>query len=539
MKRTLSILLALMMALCLFPAAVAEEGDIVILYTNDVHCAVDDNLGYAALAAYKAEMIESGNAVALVDAGDAIQGQPVGTLSKGGFIVDIMEFVGYDVVVPGNHEFDYGMDVFLDIAANTDYPYLSANFVSLETGEPVLDAYTIMDLAGKKVAFVGICTPRTITSSTPAYFQNEEGEFIYGFCQDDTGEGLYAAVQKAIDDARAEGADYVIGVAHLGIEIGCSPWMSTEVIANTTGMDAVLDGHSHSIIEQELVDNKDGQDVVLTSTGTALAAIGVLTIDAEGGIASKLVTDYEPRDEKTVAFVDDIKAQLEDELNTVVASSDVDLVIYAPENPEVRVIRNLETNLGDLCADAYRSVSGADVAFVNGGGIRANIAAGDVTYGDIITVHPYGNELCMVETTGQQILDALEMGSRNAPDENGGFLQVSGLTYEINLNVESTVEVDENGMFVGVAGERRVQNVTIGGEPLDPEATYTLASHNYMLKNGGDGFNMFVDDPLILEDVMLDNQVLITYITETLGGVVGDAYAEPYGEGRIVIIPKE
>ena len=544
MKKRLLGTLTLAMAVSMGMAAGAE-GDIVVLYTNDVHCAVaqdDENqvLGYAKVAALKEELEEAGSEVILVDAGDAIQGEAIGTLSSGEYLVQIMDEVGYDIAVPGNHEFDYGMEQFLKLAEEADYDYISANFTDLTTGEPVFDAYEIEEEGGVKIAFVGVCTPKTITSSTPVYFQNDAGEYIYGFRQDETGAALYDCVQSAVDAARAEGADYVIAVTHLGIEAECSPWMSTELIGNTNGIDVVLDGHSHSTIEGDLVKNKDGANVLMTSTGTKLSAIGKLTIAEDGALSSELVYDYEGSDPEVEAFIAGIQAEFEETLNQVVAKTDVALVINEPstldKEEKIRLVRNAETNLGDLCADAYRYVSGADVALVNGGGIRTDILAGDITYDDIISVHPFGNELCMVEATGQQILDALEMGARVTPEENGGFLQVSGLTYEIHTDMESTVKLDENGMFQGMLGDYRVQNVMIGDEPLDPDKTYTVASHNYMLKNAGDGINMFTECELLLEDIMLDNQVLITYITEGLGGVVGEEYAEPYGQGRIVAV---
>ena len=544
MKKRLLGTLTLAMAVSMGMAAGAE-GDIVVLYTNDVHCAVaqdDENqvLGYAKVAALKEELEEAGSEVILVDAGDAIQGEAIGTLSSGEYLVQIMDEVGYDIAVPGNHEFDYGMEQFLKLAEEADYDYISANFTDLTTGEPVFDAYEIEEEGGVKIAFVGVCTPKTITSSTPVYFQNDAGEYIYGFRQDETGAALYDCVQSAVDAARAEGADYVIAVTHLGIEAECSPWMSTELIGNTNGIDVVLDGHSHSTIEGDLVKNKDGANVLMTSTGTKLSAIGKLTIAEDGALSSELVYDYEGSDPEVEAFIAGIQAEFEETLNQVVAKTDVALVINEPstldKEEKIRLVRNAETNLGDLCADAYRYVSGADVALVNGGGIRTDILAGDITYDDIISVHPFGNELCMVEATGQQILDALEMGARVTPEENGGFLQVSGLTYEIHTDMESTVKLDENGMFQGMLGDYHVQNVMIGDEPLDPDKTYTVASHNYMLKNAGDGINMFTECELLLEDIMLDNQVLITYITEGLGGVVGEEYAEPYGQGRIVAV---
>lgn len=542
MKRMGLWLSALGMAFAMGTCAGAQ-GDIIVLYTNDVHCAVAPDeegqvMGYAKVAAIKEDEEDAGNEVILVDAGDAIQGEAIGTLSKGEYIIEIMEEADYDIAVPGNHEFDYGMEQFLKLADMAEFDYISCNFTDSRTGKPVFDAYEIEETGGKKIAFVGICTPRTITSSTPSYFQDDAGEYIYDFRQDEDGIALYTCVQEAVDAARAKGADYVIAVAHLGVEAACSPWMSTEVIENTTGIDVVLDGHSHSTIAGETVKNKDGEPVLLSSTGTKLAAVGKLTIAQDGTLKTELIEDYDRSEEDVEEEITEISAEFDQILNEVVAKTDVALVINEPstldQEEKVRIVRNAETNLGDLCADAYRYVAGSDVALVNAGGVRADILAGDITYDDIISVHPFGNELCMVEATGQQILDALEMGAKSLPEEDGGFLQVSGLTCEINPDIPSSVKLDENGMFQGVDGEYRVSNVMIGGEALDPEKTYTVASHNYLLKNAGDGMNMFQGDKLVLEDIMLDNQVLITYITEGLGGVVGEEYADPYGQERII-----
>ena len=543
------LLFCLMATLVLLPASAETfagvdgalaDAQAVILFTTDVHCGVSDGVGYAGVAGVRAALEEAGKDVLLVDVGDAIQGAPLGSLSEGEYVTRIMNELGYDAAVPGNHEFDYGMERFLELAENASFPYVAANFMSLETGESVFPAYVMLEAGGYQFAILGICTPKTITSSTPVYFQNDAGEFIYGFCQDDSGEALYACVQAAADEARAQGADYVVAAAHLGIDISCSPWTSSELIENTTGIDAVLDGHAHQVIEGEWVKNKDGEDVLLTSTGTKLERLGALCVGGDGALSAVSIAavDEGMIDADMVEFIAGIEGELAEVTETVVATSEVDLVIEDPETGE-RIVRTAETNLGDLCADAYRAVTGADVAMVNGGGVRASIAAGEITYGDIISVHPFGNEVCMVETTGAQILDALEMGCSALPGEFGGFQQVSGLTYEIDMNVDSSVELDENGMFVGVTGERRVKNVYVGDEPLDPEKTYTLASHNYMLKNGGDGFNMFVNDELILEDIMLDNEALTTYIVDTLGGVIGEEYADPYGQGRIPAIAKE
>ena len=562
-KKVFACLLALVMLLGLVavPAAAKAEGeeakDIVILYTNDVHCGIADNIGYAGLARVKAAYEAAGKEVILVDNGDSVQGDVIGTLSKGEALVELMNEVGYDVAVPGNHEFDYGMDQFNKNVSLAKFQYVCCNFLN-DNGEAVLKPYTIIEKGGKKIAFVGIDTPESFTKSTPTYFQDGEGNFIFSFCEGNKGQDLYDKVQETVDAARAEGADYVIALAHLGIDSQSSPWMSTEVITNTTGIDVMLDGHSHSVISGEAVKNKDGNDVILTSTGTKLANVGILTITGEGKMSSMLLdadaiqfisavgvlTDDNGAGEAVTAAI----AKNEELVNTVVAKTAVTLTTTDPvavdeKGNAIRIVRNQETNLGDLCADAYRAMGNTDIAFVNGGGIRANIEEGDITYGQIIKVHPFGNALCTVEASGQEILDALEMSVASMPGESGGFLHVSGLKFTVDLNVESTVVKDEMKMFVEVAGDRRVKDVEVLQEdgtyaPLDPNKTYTLACHNYLLKDMGDGYTMFADNNFLSEDVMLDNQVLINYIVDVLGGTVGGEYVDPYGQGRITIIPK-
>lgn len=550
MKRILSLVLALLMLLgcaaCAESAQPALEKDVVVLFTSDAHCGIDQGFGYAGLVAIRESMEAAGNHVILVDNGDAIQGAPIGTLTTGEALIDLVNAVGYDVAIPGNHEFDYGMDRFLELTQKAEFPYISANFN--KDGELVFDPYVIKEFDGVKIAFVGMTTPKTLTSSTPKYFQDDAGNFVYGFMQDETGEKLYTAVQSAVDAARAEGATYVVALGHMGNEAACAPWTYADVIANTTGIDAFLDGHSHDTDQVE-VENKDGQIVLRSGCGTKLAGVGCLRISKDGKLTTDLflwnnsVAAPELLGIRNDAYDAVTAAQdvLSAKLNEVVAKTAVDLTINDPvatkdDGSPVRIVRMAETNLGDLCADAYRDQSGAQIAFVNGGGIRTSIKAGDITLGDILTVHPFGNAMCVIEVTGQQILDALEWGARAMPSESGGFLQVSGLTYEIHTYIESSAKADENTMFAGVEGEYRVKNVLVGGEPLDLEKTYTLASHNYMLKNGGDGYSMFKGCNVLQDEVMLDNQVLINYITGSLGGEVGEQYAEPYGEGRIVAV---
>lgn len=556
----------------------SKDGAVSIVFTNDVHCAIDQQvdkdgnvtgIGYAGVAAYanaQKSLYGAGN-VTLVDAGDAIQGGPVGTLTKGAALVQIMNAVGYDYAIPGNHEFDYGMDQFNALVKQAGATYLSCNFTKLNADGSkasvfapfAIETYKDADVAADdadgvlKVAYVGISTPETLTKSSPANFQDAAGNYIYGFCQDETGEALYAAVQSAVDEARAQGADYVVAVGHLGIEGTTSRWTSEAVIKHTAGIDALVDGHSHEAYDKtvgsevaagaiQTLANSDGDKVVLVQTGTKLANVGNLVIDADAAdgqeVAAQLVPASECKDEDAAVkkVVDQVNGELADVLNKVVGKTDVALTIVDADG--VRQVRHHETNMGDLVADAYRAAVGADIALANGGGVRASIAAGDITNNDLLSVQPYGNELCLIEATGQEILDALEMGASNAPEEFGGFLQVSGLSYKIDASIPSSVKTDENGNFVSVDGERRVFDVKVGDQAIDATKTYKVASHGYMLLEGGDGLTMFKDNKVLQENVILDNQALINYITNDLKGVVGERYANATGEGRITYATK-
>ena len=579
--------------------ALAADKDIVVLYTNDVHCGVDDNIGYAGLALYKKEMQQQTPYVTLVDTGDAIQGAPIGTLSDGGYLIDIMNYVGYDFAVPGNHEFDYGMPRFLELAGKLNCGYYSCNFIDSATGAPVFAPYKMFTYGATQVAFVGVTTPESFTKSTPAYFQDSQGNYIYSFCEDESGQKLYDQVQASVDAARTAGADYVILAGHLGENGITQKWSSASVIANTTGIDACIDGHSHETVPSENVKNKNGQNVVLTQTGTKLNHIGKLTISADGSIRTELVSevpaadldreytvqehdslsriakrelgsynrwidiynsnldkiknadvipvglnivipgksyinpDGKAADYGTYQFIQSIENQYNETLKTVLGTTPYELTVNDPATGN-RIIRNAETNLGDLTADAYRAELGADIGLSNGGGIRSVIKPGNITYNDTLAVFPYGNMGCVIEATGQQIKDALEMASRNCPEESGGFLQVSGLTYTIDTSVKSGVQTDDKGNFTGVSGAYRVMDIKVGGEPIDLKKTYTVASHNYMLKQGGDGMTMFKGCNVIRDEVMVDVDILSSYIRR-MGGSVTSEYANPGGQGRISI----
>ncbi len=543
LKKALSVLLTFTFLLSLNIAVTnaADDTIAIVLYTNDIHCSVDN---YSKLAAYRAELIADGYEVVTVDAGDAIQGQIIGALTEGSAVTDIMNEVGYDYAVPGNHEFDYGMDRLLDLAANeAQYEYLSCNFVDLRTGETVFKPYEIKELNGEKVAFLGISTPETYTKSTPVYFQDEDGSFIYGFSEN----AFYATIQSAIDSAVNDGADRVVAVAHLGMEGTTDGWKSTDVVANTSGIDAFIDAHSHEKVESLIQKNADGEDVVISSTYTQFNYFGQLTLKSNGDEETELidlndidVTALSASAQETYGTVkgkiDGYNAEL-DYLYENLGTSEVKLAAFAEDGNWK--VRKAETNLGDFAADAYRIQTGADIAFANGGGLRAEIKIGDVTRKSLMDINPWNNEMCVIEVTGQQILEALEHGASKYPETSGGFLQVSGLTYEINAYVESPVIADGMGNFVSLdeAKENRIVNVKVGGANLQLDKTYTLAGNAYNLTQGGDGFTMLMGSKIVRsEGLPTDAETLINYFTETLGGKLSaEQYGNEAGDGRIKI----
>ncbi len=525
--------------------------DIVILYTSDVHCGIDENIGYAGLVSYKKRVEAYTDYVTLVDCGDAIQGDLIGVVSKGTYLMDLMNAAGYDLAILGNHEFDYGMQQLRDIVKGSNAEYLCCNLnYTGSASESLCDElsdYTVMEYGDTKVGFVGVSTPFSISQSTPAYFM-EEDEFVYDFSHE-TDELFYETVQAAIDGCIDEGADYVVLLTHLGdSEDEFGAFSSVALIENTTGADVCLDAHEHSTIPMQVELNKDGEEVILSSTGTKLNAIGQLTISASGMITTTLVSSWKQKDQELQDYVELIKKNFEEETAEVIGSSDTELSIY--DENGARMVRNRETAIGDFCADAYRAISGADIAIVNGGAIRDSIPEGDITFADVIRVFPFGNYATMLEVTGQQILDALELSAKNvqaetsdldgAVGEFGGFLQVSGLRYSIDPTIESTVVMDRNDLFESVSGARRVYNVQVENEngewtPIDPEGEYTLVSADYTILGCGDGYSMFKDDPVVLDAFMLDYQVLLSYLDSMDGEITG--YTEP--EGRITVAAQE
>ena len=559
------------------PAASAcwtgEKSEVTILYTNDVHTYIDKQapeLTYAAIAALKQSYQNAGKKVLLVDAGDHVQGTAYGSMDQGASIIELMNAAGYDAATPGNHEFDYGMDRAKELMRDADFPYLSCNWVDLRTNLRVLPEIKVFVRGGVRIAFVGITTPETFTKSTPAYFMNKaQTKYIYDILGGEDGQKLYSAVQKAVDKAKCL-ADVVIGLGHLGVDPSSSPWTSEEVIAHTTGLDAFIDGHSHTVMENKQVADASGRLVTLTQTGSYFANVGEMTIAPDGTISTRLVSTYDQEDVAVAAEQAAWVNTVDDMLGEKIAVADTKFYITDPATGKRR-IRSGETNLGDFVADGIYTYFNeveqlhCDIAIMNGGGIRSDEDAGYWTFKTCKQVSPFGNVACLMSVTGKQIQDALEFAARFAGaegKENGGFLQVAGATYEIHTDIPNTVQTDDKNVWIGSAtGTPRVQNVKIYDRangtyvPLDENKTYALAGMNYTLRNLGDGFAMFDGAELIKDYVSEDYLVMSTYAM-TFGGVDAEGlphlssansvlaeypgylldYENPYGAGRISIL---
>ena len=563
------------------PAAFAEEtncffgdkADVTILYTNDVHTYIDNKSPkptYAAIAALKKSIEDTGRDVLLVDAGDHIQGTAYGSMDDGATIIELMNEAGYDLATPGNHEFDYGMARAKAVLREADFPYVSCNWVDLRTGFNVLPSVKFFFVGGRKIAFVGVTTPETFTKSTPAYFMNDaQTKYIYDILGGEDGQKLYDAVQKAIDKAEFWGADTIIGLGHLGVDPSSSPWTSEEVIAHTHGFNAFIDGHSHTVMANKQVTDASGKAVTLTQTGSYFKNIGKMTVGADGTITTELIDTYEGLDAAVAATASNWISAVDDMLGEEIAVGDTKFYINDPATGKRR-IRSGETNLGDFVADGIYTYFNeieelhCDIAIMNGGGIRTDVEAGPWSFKTCKTVSPFGNVACLMSVTGQQIQDALEFGARFAGaegKENGGFLQVAGARYTIHPMIPNTVQTNEKNVWTGSAATPRVSNVEIYDkttgtyQPLDPNATYALAGMNYTLRNLGDGFAMF-DGATLIKDYVSEDYLVMSSYAAMFGGVDANGlphlasanspladypgyllnYEDPYGAGRIQMI---
>lgn len=506
---------------------------IVILYENDVHCSVD---GYPILVSIRNESLSTTEWVSTISCGDFASGGIVGAISKGEQIARIMNYVGYDAVVLGNHEFDYGIEQMFNITDSLDATVLCANLKNIQTAEHPYQAYHIVKYGDVDIAYIGFTTT---TSGTVTSLSDEQGNPLYSLMRDD----FYTNAQHFIDEARRDGADYVIALAHLGDSQndGMHP-SSTSLVANTTGLDAVIDGHDHHVIEEMFVNDKEGKAVLLTSSGSNFQYVGKLTINTDGKIRSALVSTGDSGitpDNGAAQFVNEIKEEVESLGNFTIGHCDVDLSIY-DENGK-RIVRKQETNIGDFCADAFRLFTGADIALVNGGGIRADIKKGEVLFNDLYNVMPFGDMIATGSLTGEQLVDVLEYAVSYLPSEAGVFMQVSGLRFKINPNIPSPVVMDSvSEMFSHIENkERRVSAVEVldkvSGEykEVEPSQRYTMATLDYLiLELGGSGIFKGIEPHSTYWGA--DIEILRSYLESNLDGIIGTEYSQP--QGRIIYV---
>lgn len=521
--RIFKTLLSVVLLLSFYTATSAKtikSDDIVVLFDNDVH---GHMAGYAKMAALRQTMLHTTPDVCLISLGDFAQGGRLCTVSHGQYAIDVMNRVGYDFITIGNHEFDYGLEQMDHLLRDLRATPLLCNYYDLRTGKTPFQPFAIRQFGKHKVAFIGCVTPITKISDSPQSFVDENGNDIYSFCPDN----FYEVIQQNVDKARSLGAEIVVLLAHLG-DIENDYATSEETIHRTKGIDVVLDGHAHNIIPSRKVCNLEGDSIPLCSTGFGFANIGCLKIDAEGKCETDLVStnDIPNEDEE----INQLLASFESAFNRlpVIGETKYDLAGFDKEHDTYD--RNCQTNLGTLCADAFRVMTRADIGWMNAGGVRGSIPAGKITFKELLDVFPFENRIYVAEYSGQQILDALEYGVHRAPADNGSFPQVSGIIYKMDLSVTPNILSRPTEPFAGVGeGPRRVQEVRILNkesqqyEPIDPQKKYSIASIDYIIKNRG--CNGILDNgKIVADDQMIDIQLIEDYLSSYLHGMVTDNY---------------
>lgn len=532
-KKLSALFLALVMAFSLaVPAGAANwdddlTGHIVILHTNDVHGAIDN---YASVAALKDAYEAAGAQVLLMDAGDFSQGSTSVNVSEGATAVELMNMAGYDVATTGNHEFDFGYANLKTLMESAEFPILAADAFTAE-GELAMDeANHTFQLGDVTVGVFGLATPETATKAHPAKLEGVT--FL-------AEEELFACAQEQVDELTAAGCDYIIALGHLGIDAESTGNRSIDLLENVTGIDVFIDGHSHST-QSDIAEETNGTgmvgDTILTSTGTKLESVGVVDIAADGTIDASTISMEELNategftpDQDIATRVSEINAQIEEDMGQVIGTSEVDLD-GVREN-----VRASETNLGDLITDAMLWQAGqdneeVDAAITNGGGIRASIAAGDITKKSVNDVLPFGNTLYVVELTGAELLEALEASTYCTPEPVGAFPQVAGI--EFTINTGAAYDAGENypgTTYAEPASINRVTILTVGGQAFDADATYTIVTNDF-LAAGGDTYYAFSAAESGYDTGISLDQVVMDYITEELNGTVTAAdYGEPAG----------
>ncbi len=530
-KKVLSLFLVLAMMFSLCITAGAEEpaedlsGSIIILHTNDVHGAID---GYAKAAALKKTYEEMGAYVLLMDAGDFIQGDPTVSTSEGATAVELMNLAGYDVAAPGNHEFDYGYANLKALVSEADFPIVAANV--LYGGKAAFnDNVTFTAPDGTKIGVFGLDTPETATKAHPAKIKGVT------FLADDE---LFACAQEQVNELEAEGCDIIVCLGHLGIDAESTGNRSMDLLEEVDGIDLFIDGHSHADLDDiagAVGESCMVNDTILTSTGTKFENIGLVVISDGVMEATAIPTaDITVKPDGTVADrAAAIQKAVDDEYGAVFAKTEVEL------NGVKAEVRTGETNLGNLITDALvwgaaEAGTKVDAAVTNGGGIRASISKGNITKKDINTVLPFGNTLSIVKVTGAELLEALEASTYCTPETIGGFPHVSGIVFTVDTGkVYDQGEQYPGSTYYGPKSIQRVSIQSVGGKAFDPNATYTIATNDFMAA-GGDTYYAFKTASVNYDLGVPMDEVVMEYVTEELDGVVT---AEDYGasEGRITI----
>ena len=532
-----------------------KSNDIVILHTNDVHCGVTEIIGYDGLMLYKKQLLKKYNNVILVDAGDHIQGGTMGTITNGEALIDIMNKLEYKVVTLGNHEFDYKVPQLEVCEKKLNCGYISINYCFHKNKTAVYDISKIIEIGGKKIGFIGVTTPQTLSKTYLNSLLDSEGKKIYDFLTDNKSQELYDRIQKEIDRLKnEEKVNYIIILGHLGI-LGdaLEEYTSAGVIKNIQYVDAFIDGHSHKVYSQYSPD-KNSKNVVVAQTGTKLANIGVLIIKEDGTISQENLNEvpYDPDlaeetinvtrskkeyyvDKEMNEYINQIYESFSGELNKVIGHTSFPLTVFKniteSQDSHTMLSRVGENALCNLVADSFRELGGADVTVLNAGSVRTDINQGDITYQEIINAMPFSNDVLVKQITGQSIFDALEFGVRLLPRPTSRFPQVSGITYKIDVSINSSVVIDEDENFISVNGERRVYDVKINGEDLDLNKNYTICGSSFIL-DGGDGYLMFYPFEITQTSIGVDNEVLMNYINNNLKGTIPSNYQNL--EDRIV-----
>ena len=527
--------------------------DIIILHTNDIHCDINNNIGYDGLKLYKKILQKKYKYILTVDLGDHIQGDTIGIVSKGLEIIKIMNKIGYNVSIIGNHEFDYGLNALNECDKNLEYGYICANFCYRKNKTSIFPSYKIIEIGGKKIGFIGVTTPQILIETNLYNIVDEEGNMMYDFLGENEGKNLYDKIQEYIDKIKLEGADYIIILDHLGSEGDdtSAKYTSSILLSHISGIDAMIDGHTHKVYNKTSKD-KNGKFIPIAQAGTKLSNIGIIKIKNNGTIISEIISEIPEPEEKEGAemiirnekerWVDtemknyllNITNYYSDLLNKIIGHSDFDLIINTDplKDHHKQIIRSEECTLGNLITDAIRYLGKSNISIMNAGTIRDDLIKGNITYQNILNILPYFPNIIVKEISGQDILDALEMGMRYLPEKSAKFPQVSGVSFNVDININSTVEVDEYEMFIRVKGKRRVYNVKIGEEKLDLNKIYSISFDDY-IGNGGDGYSMFNKYKKYNDTFKTDNEALILYIEEELKSNIPDYYRRTQGRIKI------